>query len=206
MLAELKSRLLEQTLVYRVWMAPQTSRKFAPIRAHNDLSAVSRVLDVGCGPGTNTSQFAAASDYLGLDINPQYIEDARRRHKREFRAVDVTRYEVDDADRFDFILINSFLHHLPTDEVRRILEHLRGLLTDDGHVHMLELVMPERPSVSRQLARWDRGRYARPLDEWRALFSEIFAIDVFEPYPVGIADLTLWNMIYCKAGLPATTS
>lgn len=198
----LKSRLLEHTLVYRLWMGPQIARKFAPIRAHNDLSAVRRVLDVGCGPGTNTSQFAAASDYLGLDINPQYVADARRRHRREFRAVDVTRYEVDASSRFDFILINSFLHHLPTPDVRQILAHLNGLLTEDGHVHMLELVMPNERSVARRLAKWDRGDYARPPGEWYELFSDAFGIDVFEPYAVSAGGVTLWNMIYCKGRAP----
>jgi len=83
------------------------------------------VLDVGCGPGTNRSQFGDA-DYLGLDINERYIEHARRRYGGDFRAVDVTRYAVPDAERYDFILVNSFLHHLPTPEVERMWGGLFG--------------------------------------------------------------------------------
>ena len=48
--------------------------------AANDVASVRRVLDVGCGPGTNTRYFEHA-DYLGLDINRGYIESARRRFK-----------------------------------------------------------------------------------------------------------------------------
>jgi SAM-dependent methyltransferase len=191
------ARLLERTLVYRVWMAPQTERKFAPIRAHNDLGRVRRVLDVGCGPGTNTSQFPKA-DYLGLDINERYIEDARRRFHRQFQAVDVTRYEVTESERYDFILVNSFLHHLPTPEVERILAHLATLLSEDGHVHCLELVLPAGRSVARALARWDRGDYARPLQAWRELFERSFEPVVCEPYPVGALSVTMWNMVYFK--------
>jgi SAM-dependent methyltransferase len=191
------TRLLERTLVYRLWMAPQTDRKFAPIRAHNDLGGVRRVLDVGCGPGTNTSQFPTA-DYLGLDINERYIADARRRYQREFQAVDVTRYEVPESERYDFILVNSFLHHLPRPDVQRILTHLATLLSPDGHVHCLELVLPADRSVARALAHWDRGDYARPLQEWRELFEQSFEPVVCEPYPVAAASVTLWNMVYFK--------
>ena len=74
---DLKSTLLEQTLVYRAWQAPFVEQKLTPIFEHNDLSRVRRVLDVGCGPGTNTAHFANA-DYLGVDINERYIRYARR--------------------------------------------------------------------------------------------------------------------------------
>jgi len=67
-------------------MAPFAERKFAPILAHNDLSKVGRVLDVGCGPGTNTRHFEGSS-YLGLDLNERYVTDAHCRYGREFRAV-----------------------------------------------------------------------------------------------------------------------
>jgi SAM-dependent methyltransferase len=194
-----RERLLEQSLVYRLWMGPQVRRKFAPIQAHNDLSQVRRVLDVGCGPGTNTSQFESASSYLGLDINPAYIESAKRRYSRDFLAVDVTRYEVPESERFDFVLINSFLHHLDTPDVRRILAHVGRLLAPEGHVHMLELVLPNHRSVARTLAKWDRGDFARPLEQWRELFSDGYQPIVFEPYTVGMPNVVLWNMIYCKA-------
>jgi SAM-dependent methyltransferase len=178
-------------------MAPFAEQKFAPIVAHNDMSRTKRVLDVGCGPGTNAPHFAHAS-YLGLDINPRYIEDARRRYGRDFRAVDVTTYEVTDAERYDFILLNSFLHHIATPDVRRILAHLNSLLSEDGHVHILDLVLPEQPSVARRLAQWDRGDYARALAEWQALFEESFEPVALEPYPVSAFGVTLWNMLYFK--------
>ncbi len=56
--------IMSQPIVYRLWMAPFAEDKFAPILAHNDLSKVRRVLDVGCGPGTNTGHFAQ-SDISG---------------------------------------------------------------------------------------------------------------------------------------------
>jgi SAM-dependent methyltransferase len=191
------ARLMENTLAYRVWQAPFAEQKLAPLYAHNDVARARRVLDVGCGPGTNTAHFAHA-DYLGIDFNPAYIESARARYGREFVVADVTKYEVAPDQRFDLILANSLFHHIDTASTRRILAHLATLLSDDGHVHVFDLVLPEGPSVSRLLARADRGEFPRPLEEWRALFSAAFEPVVFEPYPLGAAGMTLWNMVYFK--------
>jgi SAM-dependent methyltransferase len=191
------ARLMENTLAYRMWQAPFQEQKLAPLYAHNDVARARRVLDVGCGPGTNTSHFAHA-DYLGIDFNPAYIDDARRRHGREFVVADVTKYEVAPDQRFDLILANSLFHHIDTASTRRILAHLATLLSDDGHLHVFDLVLPEGPSISRFLARADRGEFPRPLHEWRELFTEAFEPAVFEPYPLGAAGMTLWNMIYFK--------
>jgi SAM-dependent methyltransferase len=189
--------VMENTLAYRVWQAPFAERKLAPFLAHNDIAKARRVLDVGCGPGTNTAHFTG-SDYLGLDFNPAYIESARRRYGRRFEVADVTQYTVEPTERFDLILANSVFHHIDTANTRRILKHLATLLTDDGHVHILDLVLPSHASVGRLLARLDRGDYPRPLDEWRAIFTEAFEPIVFEPYPLGAFGMTLWNMIYFK--------
>jgi trans-aconitate methyltransferase len=191
------ARLMENPLAYRVLQTPFAERKLAPLYAHADPAHARRVLDVGCGPGTNTDHFAAA-DYLGIDINPAYIESARRRHRREFVVADVTKYNVVPEQRFDLILANSLFHHIDSASTRRILAHLATLLSDDGNVHIFDLVLPARASISRFLARADRGEYPRPLDEWHDLFTSAFEPVVFEPYPLGAAGITLWNMIYFK--------
>ena len=193
----LTERLLEHSLVYRAWQTPFAERKFAPLRRYNDIGAARRVLDVGCGPGTNTAHFDR-SEYLGIDFNPDYVATARDRFRRDYVVADVTTYTVDPAKRFDFILLNSLLHHIETAGVRRILAHLATLLTEDGHIHILDLVLPDHMSVGRLLAHWDRGHYARPLDTWRTLFTEHFEPVVLEPYPLGMAGVALWNMVYFK--------
>jgi SAM-dependent methyltransferase len=193
----LADTLLERTVVYRAWQAPFSAQKFAPVLRHNDLDAVRRVLDVGCGPGTNTHHFRDA-DYLGIDINPAYIESAGRRHGRDFRVADVRSYEVEAGRRFDFVLVNSFLHHIDDERVDGILGQIARLLTEDGHVHILELVLPARRSLARRLAAWDRGDYPRPVREWERLFWAHFEPVLLEPYPLGLPNVPLWHMIYFK--------
>jgi SAM-dependent methyltransferase len=189
--------LLEQTPIYSRWQAPFAAQKLEPVVRHSDLRQVRRVLDVGCGPGTNTALFAHV-DYLGIDINADYVNSARRKHKRQFVVADVTTYDDSATGKFDFILINSFLHHIDDADSHKILSRLATWLTPDGHFHILELVLPGDRSLAQQIANWDRGKYARPLSDWRTLFEKHMDVVVFEPYPLKLAGTTLWNMVYCK--------
>jgi SAM-dependent methyltransferase len=189
-------RLLENPRVYRLWQVPFAEAKFAPVRRHGEPAAARRVLDVGCGPGTN-ARFFSKSDYLGLDINPKYIEQAKRRFGDRFVVADVTRDELPEREPFDFVLVNSLLHHLDTHDVRKLLAAVSRRLEADGHVHILDLVQPKRLGVAGLLARLDRGDFPRPLAVWETLFSEAFEPVVLEPYPLPRRP-TLWNMVYFK--------
>lgn len=193
----LAGRLMAHPLPYLLWQAPFAERKLAPVWRHLERSGIERVLDVGCGPGTNAHHFEQV-DYVGLDVNPRYIEHARRRHRGTFVVADVTSYEVPDRERFDLVLVNSLLHHLDPPDTSRLVSHLRSLLTAEGSIHILELVLPERPGVARLLARADRGEFPRPLAEWRELLGRELAIEVFEPYSLGIGGVGLWHMLYVK--------
>jgi SAM-dependent methyltransferase len=198
----MRDLIMRQPIVYRLWMAPFAEKKFAPIAAHNDMQHVRRVLDVGCGPGTNAPHFTNA-DYFGIDLNPEYISDAQRRFSHigahiRFQAHDASTFVVPPGERFDFILVNSFLHHVDDSVARSILANLAKLLSTDGHVHFLELVLPDSPSLARFFARADRGKFARPTTHWRSLFEEFFDTLLFEPYDLGMAGTTLWKMVYFK--------
>jgi SAM-dependent methyltransferase len=184
-------------LVYRLWMRTHAGKKLIPIMTHNDIGRVRRVLDVGCGPGTNAPHFSHA-DYLGIDLNERYIRDARSRYGGRFQVGDAAQLQVPADERFDFILINSLLHHIDISATRRLLSHLAVLLTDGGHVHIVELVLPTRVALPYVLARADRGDYARPINEWRHIFNEYFNEVVFEPFDVSVCGVAFWNLVYFK--------
>jgi SAM-dependent methyltransferase len=191
------SSVMESPTVYALWQAPFLNIKFDPIRKHNDLSTVRRVLDVGCGPGTNTRFFTHA-DYVGLDINPAYIEQAKAKYKRNFIVADVCTYSPPPEEHYDFVLLNSLLHHLDDQAADRILRALRDIIVEGGAVHIIDLVLPDERNIARYLARNDRGDCPRPLPAWKELFSRHFEPVVWEPFPVGMAGLELWRMVYFK--------
>jgi SAM-dependent methyltransferase len=191
------TQILVHPRAYLFWQGKFAEQKLSHVSAHSDMSTIRTVLDVGCGPGTNTHHFSSAG-YLGVDVNPAYIEYARKHHRREFLVADVCQYSAEPGKKYDFVLVNSFLHHIDLANTKRILSHLSTLLTDDGHVHIIELVMPKQGFLPRRLSLLDRGKYVRPLQEWKEIFSEAFEPVVFEPFWLTRMGINFWQMVYFK--------
>jgi SAM-dependent methyltransferase len=201
-LRALFDRALEHPLVYRSIQAPFAEAKLEPLLRRSAGRQPHRVLDVGCGPGTNAAHFERA-DYTGIDINPAYIASAKRRFAGRFVVGDVTDPEVLPGQQFDCVLVNSLFHHLDDRAVHVLLGRLRERVAPGGALHVMDLVLPPVWNAARLLAVLDRGRHARPLPAWRALFTEHFEQSAFQPYPVGVPFLPLWQMVYFE-GRPRT--
>jgi SAM-dependent methyltransferase len=190
-------RLLERPGVYLAWQRPFVAGKLRPVWRHNDRTSIRRVLDVGCGPGTNSSEFAG-HDYLGVDLNPAYIEHARRKHSGRFEVADVRSDAIPGRGTYDFVLVNSLLHHIDDGAVATLLAELHGYVSGDGHIHVIDLELPGHRGIPRTLALADRGDYPRSLPAWRSLLTEHFDEVVFEPFAVPSRRPMLWSMVYFK--------
>lgn len=191
------SHVLEHPSVYWWWQRPFRRQKIDPFLCHNDLSEVTRVLEIGCGPGTNAGLFGH-TEYLGIDISHDYVSAARRRFGERFLQADATQILPLEGKEFKTVFMNSLLHHLSDTHVRTILRQLAAVLPDSGRIHVMDLVFPARRGIARWLARHDRGHFARPLAAWRKLFADAFHIELFEPYSVSVLGIALWEMVYFK--------
>jgi SAM-dependent methyltransferase len=91
-----------------------------------------RVLEIGCGMGTDGAQFAkAGANYAGIDLTDAAVELARKRFqvsglKGEFRIADAERLDFPDAS-FDLVYSHGVLHHTPdieaaVREIHRVLK------------------------------------------------------------------------------------
>src|ERR1051325_1888346 len=91
-----------------------------------------KVLEIGCGIGTDGAQFAkAGADYTGIDLTPAAIELARRRFALsglpgEFRVSDAEDLDFPN-DSFDVVYSHGVLHHTPdieaaVGEIHRVLK------------------------------------------------------------------------------------
>ena len=96
------------------------------------LTSASRVLDVGCGPGTITADIGrrvAPGRVLGIDASAAVIEEARRDFgggpNVEFSVGDLYALEVDDH-AFDVVHAHQVLQHL-SDPVRALREMLASM-------------------------------------------------------------------------------
>jgi SAM-dependent methyltransferase len=143
----------------------------ATIGREMDLGPAGRTLDLGCGPGAFSDLFEKG-DYVGVDLNPRYIDHARRTRKGAFIVSDAKHVDLPDG-RFNQVLIFGLLHHLPDDEVRGVLSECRRLLAPGGRV----LVIEDIPSVSRVnlvghlIHRVENGEFIRPVEDYRKLYA-----------------------------------
>lgn len=100
-----------------------------------------RVLEIGCGLGTDGAQFAkAGAAYTGVDLTDAAVALAQRRFELselpgEFRKADAENLDFAD-DSFDVVYSHGVLHHTP-DTARAIKEVHRVLCPGGRAVVML---------------------------------------------------------------------
>src|SRR6266581_9174520 len=91
-----------------------------------------RVLEIGCGLGTDGAQFAkAGADYTGIDLTEAAVQLARKRFQLDglsgqFETADAEHLSFAD-ESFDLVYSHGVLHHTPdtTCAVREIHRVLR---------------------------------------------------------------------------------
>jgi SAM-dependent methyltransferase len=94
-----------------------------------------RVLEIGCGLGTDGAQFAkAGAHYTGIDLTEAAIELARRRFEvsglpGEFRVADAENLDVAD-ESFDLVYSHGVLHHTP--DTARAVQEIHRVLKPGG--------------------------------------------------------------------------
>lgn len=190
-------QILSHPAVYRAWQAPFVKQKLAPFLANSSIGPDDRVIDVGCGPGTNAGVFAPKG-YVGADLSPEYIDSARERFpEHQFEVWDITK-PGPDLGTFDLALINSVFHHLSDAETETVLTSLPEFLRPGSPIHIIDLVLPPKRSLARTLAKLDRGDYPRSLDHWRSLFGGLMDVKIVEPFRVGLFGTRMWDMVYVQ--------
>jgi SAM-dependent methyltransferase len=128
-----------------------------------------RVLEIGCGLGTDGAQFAeAGADYTGVDLTDAAVELARKRFELfglpgKFRTADAEQLDFPD-ETFDVIFSHGVLHHTPdiNSAVREIHRVLRPggkakvmLYHRDSYNYKINISILRRAGV--RLLRWNAG-------------------------------------------------
>jgi SAM-dependent methyltransferase len=151
-------------------------RQATLVRDYLRPTAGMRILDIGCGPG-QMLRLMPQADYVGYDLNPVYVEAARRRFgdRAEFHCADATRADM-NGGRFDAVIANGLLHHLDDEGVDRLMEAAAAAIHPEGRVLTSD---PTHLDGSSRLARWlirhDRGRDIRRPEGYAELGRRQFA-------------------------------
>src|SRR5205807_1035574 len=94
-----------------------------------------RVLEIGCGLGTDGVQFAqAGADYTGVDLTEAAIDLARKNFEQrflpgEFKVVDAESLDFAD-ESFDLVYSHGVLHHTP--DIARAVSEIHRVLKPEG--------------------------------------------------------------------------
>lgn len=135
-----------------------------------------RILDIGCGTGAILDHLPTNVDYVGYDLNPKYIENARRRYRGRGRFFCARVEEApDEPGGFDMVLATAILHHLEDSEADRLIARAHRHLRPGGSLVTLDPVRhPGQSRVARLLVALDRGRRVRTPEGYRELAEAHF--------------------------------
>tara|TARA_R110002072_G_scaffold155182_1_gene305557 strand:+ start:478 stop:1113 length:636 start_codon:yes stop_codon:yes gene_type:complete len=100
-----------------------------------ETEGAARVLEVGCGPGTDAARLAQRGLVVtATDYAPEFIEIVRKRHPElEARVMDMTRPDL-PPESFEGIYGFATFVHLPRDQAQPALRALRELLVPGGAI------------------------------------------------------------------------
>lgn len=153
--------LVEQHRYEKEWHIPDA--------AGFDKAKNLRVLEVGCGLGTDGAQFAkAGADYTGIDLTEAAVNLARRRFELfnlpgAFRVADAEGLDFPD-NSFDVVYSHGVLHHTPDTagairEIHRVLKPggraLVMLYHRNSYNYRINISLLRRAGV--HLLRWNSG-------------------------------------------------
>lgn len=122
-----------------------------------------RVLDLGCGPGDVLSSLPDC-DYVGVDVEPRYIDAARRRYggRGAFRCMPLADFVLEAPRSFDLVMANGVLHHLDDPQADALLGLAAQAMKDGGRTVTFDgCYVPGQSRIAKTLLGWDRGKFVR---------------------------------------------
>lgn len=172
-------RILERPAIYdrvmRLFGGPASRKRFVEELVRPQPGA--KVLDVGCGIGALLADLPDGVSYVGMDINPAYIEAARARYgdRGEFFAARAGDPLAPEWSGFDVVIAMALLHHLEDDEAHRLLHSVSSVMKPGGTFVSIDPTTHAKQSiVARVLVSLDRGKRVRSPDGYRALIAAHF--------------------------------
>jgi SAM-dependent methyltransferase len=128
-----------------------------------------KVLEIGCGLGTDGAQFAkAGADYTGVDLTGAAVELSRKHFKLfnlpgNFQTADAEKLDFAD-ESFDLVYSHGVLHHTPDTakairEIHRVLRPggraIVMLYHRNSYNYRVNISLLRRAGA--QLLKWDKG-------------------------------------------------
>jgi SAM-dependent methyltransferase len=135
-----------------------------------------RILEIGCGPGT-VLRYLPPSDYLGFDLSPEYIEQAKKQFPNaKFICERVSKFSLASEQSFDVVLAFGIVHHLEDAEALQLFQIAHDALKPGGKLVTVDgLYADGQSSAARWLLERDRGEYVRSEKQYVGIASQVFS-------------------------------
>lgn len=136
-----------------------------------------RVLDVGCGTGTQLQRYVDAHcEVVGVDTSPAMLDRARARlgERADLRLADAEHLPFEE-EHFDIVTATLVLHELAPEARSQVACEMRRVLRDTGRIVLVDFhVGPLRPPKGWAMRAFSvvAESVARHLDRSRAFLAE----------------------------------
>lgn len=167
-------------------------RYFLRILKKAGLRKNSRVLEIGCGNGTLTAFIAKElpnGKITGVDISPETIEMAKKRHMPRFKQID---FKVSDMtnfsnpEKFDFVIFPDVLEHIPIEAHSNIFKTIRANVHENSVIvinipypRAVEYMHKYRPELMQII---DQALHTYPF--LKAIYENDFYVEQMNTYAV----------------------
>ena len=147
------------------------------IEGHVRPKAGDKVIDIGCGPA-QALRCLPDVEYLGLDINPDYIAFAQRTYGSKGTFVIGDTRSLRGDSRFkdaDIVIAVGVLHHLDDEEAADCIRFPHDALKTGGRFIAHDACwIPNQGAISKCIMSHDRGRNIRTEQQYRQLAAKVF--------------------------------
>jgi ubiquinone/menaquinone biosynthesis C-methylase UbiE len=156
-----------------------------------------RVLDFGCGVGSNSTLFHN-DDYIGVEVDKSRVLSSRLKYpKSKFETIPLISTPNDkipfEDNSFDIIFISLCLHHIDSSTCKLLFKEFSRVLKDTGKIIGIEPCILSKKYFSNVIMNIiDAGDYILPIEEYKKIYSSE-AFNVKDINIVKTAGYHLWQ-------------
>ena len=164
-----------ETFVYKNFIVPlQGKHTFDFVSEHYQKG--DRVLDFGCGIGSNSKLFDA-EDYIGAEVDTSRVESARIKYPAsQFEKIPFISSKDDkipfEDNSFDIIFISLCLHHIDSSTCKLLFKEFKRVLNQGGKIIGIEpCILPNNYFSNVFMNVVDAGDYILTIEEYKKIYS-----------------------------------
>ena len=164
-----------ETFVYKNIVVPLQGKQTFKF-VDNYYKKGSKVLDFGCGIGSNSKLFHH-NDYIGVEVDESRVISSRLKYpKNRFEKIPFISESGDripfEDNYFDIVFISLCLHHIDSNTCKLLFKEFSRVLKDNGSIIGIEpCILPNKYFSNIFMNIVDAGDYILTIEEYKKIYS-----------------------------------